>query len=123
MRLFMFPVIAAGLLVAGTSDEPSEVQMRAAFESALAHQVEGVLDFVDETQGREAVETVKSKKSDRYEILMFHKQGCAPPDGRSLSYLCSFSVDIDLATGIVRETLSGQFRRGDHGGLTYTASL
>jgi hypothetical protein len=121
MRLFMFPVIAAGLLVAGMSDEPSEAQMRAAFESALAHQVEGVLDFVDETQGREAVETVKSKKSDRYEILMFHKQGCAP-DGRSLSYLCSFSVDIDLATGLVRETLSGQFRSGDRG-LTYSAGL
>lgn len=122
MRLFMFPVIAAGLLIAGTSDEPSEAQMRAAFESALAHQVEGVLDFVNETQGSEAVEAVKSKKTDRYEILTFHKRDCAH-EGMPLSYLCSFSVDIDLATGIVRQTLSGEFRPGDGGRLTYTASL
>lgn len=122
MRLFMFPVIAAGMLIAGTSDEPSDAQMRGAFESALAHQVEGVLDFVNETQGSEAVEAAKSKKADHYEILMFHKRDCAH-DGISLSYTCSFSVDIDLATGIVRETLSGQFRRSDRGGLTYSVSL
>lgn len=108
MRLFVFPLIAVGLLAGGASDEPSERQMKTAFEMALAKQVGNALDFVAEMNGEEAADHLREIGSDRFAIRSFRKMDCRRAGG-SLGHVCAFAVNIELMTGEVERQMHGRF--------------
>lgn len=116
MRLFMFPLALLGVLVGGSSDEPSEGQMRQAFEASLSAQVRDVMQFVTETDGPGAVAKIQHAGSDRFAIRSFHKLNCARADG---GYVCSFAVDIELSNGDLVRQMDGRFSSGASG-LAFT---
>ena len=118
MRILVFPLIAAGVLAGSTSDEPTERQMRDAFEAALRGYVRNALEFVAESAGQQAVEQVRLAGTDRFDIRSFEKRDCLRAATAS-SFMCSFAVDIDLSNSTLRRALSGRFFAGADG-LVYT---
>ena len=122
MRLWMLPLIAVGLFAGGRDNgEPTEQQMRAAFEQSLALQVRNALEFAQEAGGVEAVTMIRDNGTDRYEINAFRKLGCrAAETGRE--FVCDFAVDIGLVNGPMQQTLSGRFKRRDDT-LVFAASV
>ena len=118
MRVLVFPLVAAGVLAGSTSDEPTERQMRGAFEAALSGYVRSALEFVAETAGQQAVEQVRLAGTDWFDVRAFEKRDCLRAAAVSGS-VCSFAVDIDLSNGTLRRALSGRFVAGVNG-LVYT---
>jgi hypothetical protein len=108
MRLFVFPLLALGVLVSGYTDEPTEGQMKRAFEASLAMQVRDVMDFVAETNGPQAVQEIRQAGNDQFAIRTFRKIDCAPAE-RNAGYICSFAVDIKLVNGDLERQLNGHF--------------
>ena len=108
MRVLVFPLVAAGILAGSTSDEPTERQMRGAFEAALKTYVRSALEFVAETGGPQAVEQVRLAGTDRFDIRSFEKRDCFRAAAGS-AFVCSFAVDIDLSNGTLRRALGGRF--------------
>jgi hypothetical protein len=101
-------------LLQETSAEPTEQQMRRAFEGYLAALVSGTLALVAETGGADAVRTVKQRGNDRFEVRSFHKVGCTAV-ATEMEYRCSFTVDVAIANGTVQRAMTGHFMTGPAG--------
>lgn len=117
MRVFVFPLAALAVIAGGFSDEPSEAEMKRAFEASLSIQVRNALDFVADADGPEAVEKIKHAGSDRFAIRSFRKLDCARA-GRDASYLCSFAVDVEVMNGNLERHMNGRFSPSS-GGLAF----
>jgi hypothetical protein len=122
MRVWII-LLSALSVVAGShpSDEPSEHQMRTAFEGSLAVQVRNALDFARETGGDEAVTKIRENGTDRFTLNAFRKLNCrAQDDGPA--HVCEFAVDVGLVNGPLQTTISGRFiKRPD--GFVFTSSV
>ncbi len=114
MRAWIVPLVALGAVVVSANDEPSERQMRLAFEDTLVLQVQNALDFAQEAGGEEAVLRIRQNGTDRFTVNAFEKLRCQPEPGRS-NYICDFRVDIDLVNGALQRTLTGRFHSGPQG--------
>jgi hypothetical protein len=121
MRLFVLPLAALAMITGGFSDEPEEAQMQRAFETSLATQVRNTLDFLAETSGAEAVETIRQAGSDRFAIRSFRKLDCSPAGGHG--YRCSFAVDVELINGSVERRVDGLFSPDALGGLAFAEQI
>ena len=108
MRVFVVPLVALGVVAGGYSDEPTEGQMKRAFESSLATQVHNVLEFVAQAGGPEAVEKIHQAGSDRFAIKSFRKLDCARAVGNS-GYLCAFTVNVEVMNGNLERHINGRF--------------
>lgn len=93
---------------AATGREPSEAQMRAAFEDILTRQVRNALDFAAETGGPEAVAAIREKGFDRFRIVAFRKRACRHL-AEGGSHVCEFSVDIEVVSGRMEHVIAGRF--------------
>lgn len=113
MRVLAIPAVAL-LLTAGTySDEPTEHQMRVAFERTLTEQVRSAVAYVAEIGGPDAVEKVRAAGTDRFEVRGFRKLTCnALEEG---GYRCAFSVDLGVLNGELHRRVSGRFLGGPNG--------
>jgi hypothetical protein len=108
MKALLLPLVAVGVIVFLHTIEPTENQMRSAFERSLAAEVADTMAFVGESGGREAVERVRMAGNDRFEIRDFHKVDCQPTAMKS-GFDCAFAVNIALATGPMQRSLKGRF--------------
>lgn len=118
MRIWVIPAVVAGALTGAPSDEPSEYQMRIAFERALARQVSNALEFVSQSGGQEAVAEIRTKGNDRFSVNSFRKLQCRRGES---GHICGFRVDIALVNGDMIRTLSGQF--SGETGFTFTDDI
>ena len=116
MRVFVLPVAVLVIIASGYSDEPSEAQMRRAFETSLALQVRSALDFVAETDGAQAAQKIQQAGGDRFTVRSLRKRACTRAAG---SYMCSFAVDVELTTGPIERLLNGRFAPRPGGGLAF----
>ena len=114
MRALIIPILVLGLYAPAGSDEPSEAAMRTAFATRLSAQVHAVLDFVDETGGRDAVAAVRMARTDTFDIRSLRKVDCTRSATDS-GHVCEFVVRIDVVTGTLEHTLSGRFYVGPRG--------
>ncbi len=114
MRVFVFPLVALGVLAGGYSDEPSEGQMKRAFEHSLAAQVRNAMELVSEAGGPEAVEKIREIGSDRFTIRTFRKLDCARA-ARSNVHVCGFAVNIELMNGNLERQMHGRFAPSSSG--------
>lgn len=108
---FMLAAVLGAFSVASpaaTGAEPSEAQMRAAFEDVLTRQVRNVLDFAAETGGPEAVAAIREKGFDRFRITAFRKRLCRQV-AEGGSHICEFAVDIELVSGRMERVIAGRF--------------
>lgn len=108
MRVLVLPIAAVGVIFFLHTDEPTENQMRAAFERSLAAEVADTMAFIAERGGREAVERVRTARNDRFEIRHFHKIDCRPMATKS-GFDCAFTASIILANGPMKRLLEGRF--------------
>jgi len=108
MRALLLPLVAVGVIFYAHSNEPTENQMRSAFERSLAAEVADAMAFVSESGGREAVERVRMAGNDRFEIRNFRKNDCQPMATKS-GFDCAFAVNIILANGPMQRSLKGRF--------------
>lgn len=116
MRVLGFPLVAAGVLAGTTSNEPTERQMRGAFEAALSGFVRNALEFAAETAGQQAVAQVRLAGTDRFDIRAFEKRDCLRAAAAS-EFVCALrSISICRT---LRRALSGRFVAGANG-LVYT---
>jgi hypothetical protein len=88
--------------------EPSEQQMRQAFEHYLSALVSRTLVLVAQTGGEDAVRKVRQNGNDRFEIRAFRKLQCEP-SSRAHEYDCEFVVDVRVVTGPFHRTMRGHF--------------
>ena len=116
MRVLVLPMAVVAVISGGYSDEPSEAQMKTAFETSLAVQVRNALDFVAQTEGAEAVKKIEHTGSARFTIRSFRKLDCT----RALdaAYRCSFAIDIELMNSKVERLMNGRFSPSS-GGLAF----
>ncbi len=121
MRFFVFPLVALGVVAGGYSDEPSEGQMKTAFETSLSAQVRNALEFVAEAGGPEAVQKIQQAGSDRFAIRTFRKLDCARAADHA-GYVCGFAVNIDLMNGNLERQMNGRFSSGS-GGLAFSEKV
>jgi hypothetical protein len=114
MRLFIIPLFAIGVAAGFSNDQPSQAQMRSAFERALGERVASALEHVSETEGSAAVERLLALGSDRFEIRGFRKRQCRrSSDGRG--YVCQFEADVGVSSGQFTTRSQGRFLAGPHG--------
>lgn len=111
----VFCLLLAGLLAAlsvaapaATGGEPSEMQMRLAFEDTLTRQVRNALDFAAEMGGPAAVAAIRDKGFDRFRIASFRKRACRPV-ADSGGHICEFTVNIELVSGRMERVIVGRF--------------
>ncbi len=108
MRALIFPMIAIGAVVATSDGEPSERDMRAAFEGKLALQVRNALDFAAESGGPGAVDRIRDNGMDRFAVNSFRKLDCKR-EAEKPGYVCVFAVDLGLASGTMQGKITGRF--------------
>ena len=108
MRVLILPLVAVGVIFYAHSNAPTENQMRGAFEHYLTDQVAQTVEFIQQTGGPSAVERVKAVGNDKFEIRAFRKLECQQSRAKP-GYDCTFSVDIDLANGMMHRALEGRF--------------
>ena len=120
MRIFLVPFIAYALAPADQAAEPSEHAMRMAFETTLQAQVKGVLEFIEETAGPDAVARVRAAGTDRFEVRTFKKHECVRDEA---GYACDFSVDVSVVNGTIERTVKGHFVPGPDHGLTFVQDI
>lgn len=116
MRAYLIPLVAAGAVLGTSVDEPSERQMRTAFEGALALQVRNALDFAEESGGPEAAARIRNSGMDRFAVRTFRKIECQRDERPG--YACAFAVEIGLVDRDLQHRLSGRFLTGP-GGLVF----
>jgi hypothetical protein len=114
MRVLVLPIAAVGVIFFLHTNEPTENQMRNAFERSLAAEVADVMAFVSESGGREAAERVRLAGNDRFEIRDFRKVHCQPMAMKS-GFDCAFTVNIALANGPMQRSLKGRFYNSPQG--------
>jgi hypothetical protein len=115
MHMFAVALLAATSLAGSTLVEPSEDAMREAFASDLADGVRGVLAYVAETGGPQALARIREARTDFYDIRAFRKVGCMPD--RS-GHVCAFVVEVDTVAGPIERSIAGRFHIG-RSGLAY----
>jgi len=108
MRTSIVVLIAIGVIFYAHSNEPSEIQLRDAFQHYLADQTARTVEFIRETSGPSAIERIKAAGNDQFEISAFRKHECKKSRGNP-GYDCTFNVNIDLANGMMRRALEGRF--------------
>lgn len=108
MRALILSLVAAGAVAGVYSDEPSEREMRNAFEGTLALQVRNALDFASESGGSGAVARIRDNGMDRFAVNSFRKLDCAR-DAKKTGYVCTFIVDLGLANGAMQGKITGRF--------------
>jgi hypothetical protein len=114
VRLWIISVLVIGVIAASyPGDEPSEYQMRTAFEGSLAAQVRNALEFARETGGDEAVVKIRENGMDRFTLNAFQKLNCRTDDGSA--HVCEFAIDVGLVNGPLHKTISGRFRKSGNG--------
>lgn len=121
MRVFVVPLVALGIVAGSYSDEPSEAQMKKAFEVSLAAQVTNALELVAEAGGPDAVEKIREVGSDRFAIRSFRKLDCARTPA-TVGYICAFAVNIELMNGYLERHMNGRFAPGS-GGLAFAEEV
>jgi hypothetical protein len=114
MRILVLPLVAVGVIFFAHTDEPTENQMRGAFERSLAAEVADTMAFIGESRGPKAVERVRMVGNDRFEIQKFRKADCQPIETKS-GYKCAFAVSILLASGPMQRSLEGRFYNSSDG--------
>src|SRR5262249_16863884 len=115
------------------TDEPSEAEMRSAFQVALAARVQSALAYVAETRGEDALARVLATRTDAFDIRSFTKLDCVPSVARSdqasvqavdasiptqlqaPGHVCGFAVRVDVVNGLLAHALTGRFYAGPHG--------
>jgi hypothetical protein len=113
MRAYLVPLVAVGAVLGTFTDEPSERQMRHAFEGALALQVHNVLDFAEESGGPGAAARIRDSGMDRFAIRAFRKLECQRDE--KPGYACAFTVEIGLVDRDLQGKFSGRFVAGPDG--------
>jgi hypothetical protein len=114
MRLWIVPLLAVGAFAgSNSSNEPSEYQMRTAFEGSLAAQVRNALEFAREIGGDEAVTKIRENGMDRYTLNAFQKLSCRMDDVSA--HVCEFAVDVGLVNGPLQKTITGRFSKSGNG--------
>ena len=108
MRVLVLPIAAVGVIFFLHTDEPTENQMRTAFERSLAAEVADTMAFIGESGGREAVERVRTSGNDLFEIRHFQKVDCRPMVTKS-GFDCAFTASINLANGPLERSMQGRF--------------
>jgi hypothetical protein len=123
MKLWAIPAAISAALICtsgGPLGEPSEQDMRAAFEQILSLQVRNALDFVAESGSTEALERIRENHTDSFAIAAFRKLKC---DSEAAGgHRCDFQVDLDLSNGRLERTLRGRFFGGAEG-LRYVEDI
>jgi hypothetical protein len=114
MNVLMVPLIVAGAVTGGPTDEPTEHAMRAAFEARVASGIQAILDFAREVGGPRAVAKIRAAGTDRFEIRTFRKLNCAASAAKP-GYVCGFMVDIGVNGGGLQSVLVGRFYPGSSG--------
>jgi hypothetical protein len=114
MRALMVPFMAVGVIICAHTNNPTENEMRSAFERSLGSEVADAMTLVRETGGREAIERVRAAGNDRFEIHDFRKDDCQPTRLTS-GFDCTFAVNIILANGPMQRSLKGRFYNGPSG--------
>lgn len=114
MKVLMVPLIVMSAVAGELNVEPSEAQMRGAFEQTLAKQVRSAVDFAAQNGGPQAAEAIRLNGTDRFTVRTFVKRTCARVQEQR-SYRCEFSVDIDVMNGSFQRTLAGHFFAGPKG--------
>ncbi len=114
MKVLMVPLIVMGAVAGDLTVEPSEAQMRGAFERTLAKQVRSAVEFVAQNGGPQAADAIRLNGTDRFEVRAFEKRICARVTGRA-SFRCEFIVDIGVVNGSFRRALAGHFFAGPKG--------
>ena len=114
MKVMIVPLIVLSAVAGELNMEPSEAQMRDAFERTLATQVRNAIAFIAESGGPQAVQQIRQNGTDRFELRAFHKRGCARMPGQN-GYRCDFAVDIAVLNGSLQHALSGRFFAGPQG--------
>ena len=94
--------------VAKQVTEPTESEMRTAFEGFLTSLVRGTLALIAETGGPDAVRTVKQNHNDQFEIHSFRKLGCTRSAG-IMDYQCRFAVEVAVVSGKIDRVMTGRF--------------
>jgi hypothetical protein len=124
MQVWTIPVaVVAGALICASGlrhDEPSERDMRAAFEDVLSLQVRNALEFAVESGGAEAMDKIRENRTDHFAVAGFRKLKCEVQTQGV--HRCDFQVDLDLSNGRLERTLSGRFT-GSAGVLSYVQEL
>jgi hypothetical protein len=116
MKLWAIPAAMAAALVCTSGaplNEPSERDMRSAFEDVLSLQVRNALDFAAESGDAEALDRIRENRTDRFAIAAFRKLKCESEAGGG--HRCDFHVDLDLSSGRLERTLTGRFVGGADG--------
>ena len=114
MRILVLPLVAVGVIFFSHTDEPTENQMRGAFERSLAAEVADTMAFIGDSEGPKAAERVHRIGNDRFEIYKFRKADCQPMEIKS-GYRCAFSASILLANGPMQRSLEGRFYNSPEG--------
>ena len=114
MRILILPLVAAGVIFFAHTDEPTENQMRNAFERSLAAEVADTMAFIGDREGPQAAERVRMIGNDRFEIYNFRKADCRPIETKS-GYRCAFAASILLANGPMQRSLEGRFYNSPEG--------
>lgn len=114
MRILILPLVAAGVIFFAHTDEPTENQMRGAFERSLAAEVADTMTFIGDSGGPKAAERVRMIGNDRFEISNFRKASCKSMETRS-GYRCAFAANIILANGPMQRSLVGRFYNSSEG--------
>ena len=114
MRILILPLVAAGVIFFAHTDEPTENQMRNAFERSLAAEVADTMAFIGDREGPQAAERVRMIRNDRFEIYNFRKADCRPIETKS-GYRCAFAANILLANGPMQRSLEGRFYNSPEG--------
>jgi hypothetical protein len=78
MRALIVPFMAVGVIICAHTNNPTENEMRSAFERRLASEVADAMTLDSETGGSEALDRVRAARSDRFEIHDFRKNDCQP---------------------------------------------
>lgn len=112
MRVFLFAGLAAGMTLTGLGDEPSERQMRRAFEAKLERMVANAVDFVRDSGDAEALARIRDRGNDLFQVRAFNKLHCAP-DAEAVGHVCIFVVDLALANGSMQGRIAARFYDGE----------
>lgn len=116
MKLWAIPAAITAALICTSGaplNEPSERDMRAAFEGVLSLQVRNALDFAAESGGADTLDKIRENRTDLFAISAFRKLKCETEAAGG--HRCDFHVDLSLSSGRLERTLSGRFVGGTDG--------
>ena len=114
MHMFVVGLLAVTALSGANFVEPNEDAMREAFASDLSDGVRGVLAYVAETGGPEALARIRDARTDEFEVRSFRKVECRASAGKP-GHVCGFAVEIDTVAGPIAQSIAGRFFVGPNG--------